>query len=112
MAPPPSLFGFHQQQHQQFSSPFNQPHFISSPFGANPFQHDIGANFSFSSSSSSSGGFGGGMSRGGFSSKSVSTSTRIVNGVVESVKVTKITDQNVSKKYNLFMVFCTDIMYV
>lgn len=82
MGPPPSLFGgFHQPQ----------PPFMPSPFGMmmDPFQHSMNTNFSFSSSSS------GGMRGGGFSSKSVSTSTRIVNGVVETIKVTKITDENV-----------------
>lgn len=47
----------------------------------------------FSSSSSSSSSFGGG----GFgTSKSVSSSTRIVNGRPETVTVTRIQDQNVS----------------
>lgn len=40
---------------------------------------------SFSSSSTSGGGY----------SKSVSTSTRSVNGIVETVTITKITDENV-----------------
>ena len=53
----------------------------------------MGGGGSFFSSSSSSSSFGGG----GFgTSKSVSSSTRIVNGRPETVTVTRIQDQNVS----------------
>lgn len=53
-----------------------------------------GGGGSFFSSSSSSSSFGGG----GFgTSKSVSSSTRIVNGRPETVTVTRIQDQNVSR---------------
>lgn len=61
--------------------------FMSPLMGSSPFQQQ---SFIASSQNSSRGLNGGGYS------KSVSTTTRNVNGVVESVKVTKITDSNVS----------------
>lgn len=74
----------------------NLPHFMpphqnmmsSQHFGHQSFSSSSGSNQqSFSSSS------------GGGYSKSVSTSTRSVNGVVETVTVTKIVDQNVSSRH-------------
>ncbi|KAG1129933.1 hypothetical protein G6F42_004620 [Rhizopus arrhizus] len=62
--------------------------FMSPLMGSSPFQQQ---SFIASSQNSSRGLNGGGYS------KSVSTTTRNVNGVVESVKVTKITDSNGTK---------------
>lgn len=90
------LMGFHQMMHnsafQRHQQPLGFHDFMAFPPQQPPMM-GFGGNRSFSSSSSYN--TGGGAGRENYS-KSVTTSTRSVNGVVETVKITKITDENVS----------------
>ncbi|KAI9473862.1 MAG: dnaJ-like protein subfamily B member 8-like protein [Benjaminiella poitrasii] len=88
--PPPPSFGMFPQH------PFLSNRGAGHPFfGGNDFMNPMLQQFSSSSSSNMGGGY----------SKSVTTSTRNVNGVVETVKVTRTTDQNVLYKIYILYVY-------
>lgn len=88
MAPHPPMFG------SGFMSPsfgFGGGHRLFDDFMSTPmlgqYQQQQKQQFAGNGSSSNSRGY----------SKSVSTSTRTINGVTETVKITKITDENVGQ---------------
>lgn len=79
----------------QHASPFPPMDFMAAhQFPPMPMMGQQQQSSSFRSSSSSS------VNNGGNYSKSVTTSTRSINGVVETVKITRVTDENVSQVVN------------
>ncbi|KAI7904693.1 DnaJ domain-containing protein [Cokeromyces recurvatus] len=97
MPPPPPPPSFGMFPHHPFMSNRGMDHSL---FGGNSSSFMPMLQQQFSSSSSGS------MNRGGYS-KSVTTTTRNINGVIETVKITKITDENVS-----LILFFGDCYYI
>lgn len=95
--PPPPFHGFNRQfmtgGFGGGGNPFFSNDFMSPMMGPFQQQQQQSSSSYIGTSNMNRGGGGGGYS------KSVSTSTRNINGVVESVKITKITDENVSFRH-------------
>lgn len=94
----------------QHASPFPPMDFMSAhQFPPMPMMGQQQHTSSFRSSSSSSS-----TNNGRNYSKSVTTSTRSINGVVETVKITRITDENVRKpkKSQVVHTFLQDLFII